>query len=69
MSIGLGLVLILIGLVLTMRVVTFDVAWVDEYRLGALLIIIGAIGVVLSLVVYGMRRRSTHVVERHNRVD
>lgn len=69
MSIGLGLILVLVGLVLSQRVVTFDVAWVDEYRLGVLLIVIGVIGVVLSVVMYAMRRRSTHVVERHNRVD
>ena len=64
MSIGLGIGLLLAGLVLALRIFTFDFTWVDEYRLGILLTIIGIVSIVLSLIMHSMRRRSTHVIER-----
>lgn len=62
MAIGTGIVLLLLGLILLTGVVNVDIPAVDDYQLGILLAIVGALALVLSLVV-GARRRST-VVER-----
>ena len=67
MSIGAGIGLLLAGLVLTLRIFTFDLTWVDEYRLGVLLTFLGIISLVLSLVLQMNRRRQTHIIERHPR--
>lgn len=65
MSIGAGIALLLAGLVLTLRIFTFDLTWVDEYRLGVLLTLLGVISLVLSVIIHTTRSRSTHVIERH----
>ena len=55
----------LAGLVLMLRIFTFDLTWVDEYRLGVLLTLLGVISLVLSTVIHTTRSRSTHIIERH----
>lgn len=65
MSIGAGIALLLAGLVLTLRIFTFDLTWVDEYRLGILLTMLGVVSLVLSVVMHATRSKSTHIIERH----
>ena len=67
MGIGLGIVLTLVGLILLMQVVNVDVPWVDDYRLGVLLVIVGVVELVL-VVIMNATRRSTTVVEHEREV-
>lgn len=66
MSISGGIALMVVGLIFSQRIVTWDIPHVDEYRLGVLLTILGAVAVVLSVIMYLSRRRTTHVIERRN---
>jgi hypothetical protein len=50
MNLGAGVALLLVGLVLAMRIFTFDFTWVDEYRLGILLVLGGIVSIALSLI-------------------
>ena len=68
MSIGVGVGLLLAGLVLALRIFTFDFTWVDEYRLGVLLTFVGIISIALSLVMHARSRR-THIIERQRPLD
>ena len=65
MGIGLGIVLLLAGLVLALEVVTYDLPYVDDYKLGVLLIVVGAATVGLALVWAGLRSRRASVEEHH----
>ena len=65
MGIGTGIALIAIGLVLVLGVVP-DIPHVNDVTLGWILLVVGALGLVLSLVINAQRRRSTHVVERYD---
>lgn len=67
MGIGFGIGMVLVGLVLVLRVVEVDIPYVDDYSLGILLIVLGIIGIVLTLMVWNRASRSTVVEER--RVD
>ena len=58
MGIGFGIGMVLVGL---------DIPYVDDYSLGILLIVLGIIGIVLTLMVWNRASRSTVVEER--RVD
>jgi hypothetical protein len=66
MNLGGGIVLLVIGLMFSQRIVTWDIPHVDEYRLGVLLTILGAVAVVLSMMVYLSHRRTTHVIDRRD---
>ncbi|MFL6156694.1 MAG: DUF6458 family protein [Marmoricola sp.] len=68
MYIGLGVVLLVLGLILSFDVITVDIKYVDEGALGAILIIGGIIAIVLSLVLTERYRRRT-VVEQRPVVD
>jgi hypothetical protein len=68
MSIGLGIALLLFGLILLLGVVNVDLPWVDDYRLGILLTILGVVALILTMVLGTSGRRSTHVVERERKV-
>jgi len=68
MSIGLGIALLLFGLILLLGVVDVDLPWVDDYRLGILLTILGVVALILTMVLGTSGRRSTHVVERERKV-
>jgi predicted tellurium resistance membrane protein TerC len=65
MGIGLGIVLLLVGLVLVLNVVNFDLNFVNDEKLGWLLIIVGVLAIVLVLVMNAQRSRTKHVEERH----
>ena len=67
MGIGLGIVLTLVGLILLMQVINVDVPWVDDHRLGVLLVIVGVVELVL-VVIMNATRRSTTVVEHEREV-
>lgn len=62
MRIGASLVVIAIGAILKFAV-TANVNGVDLGMIGVILMIIGAVGLVISLILMGMRRR-TDVVSR-----
>ena len=64
MGIGLGIVLVVIGLILVLGVVNFDISFVDDSALGWILLIVGLLAVVLALVINQQRSRTTHVEER-----
>ena len=64
MSIGLGIALLLFGLILLLGVVNVDLPWVDDYRLGILLTILGVVALILWMTLGTAGRRSTHVIER-----
>lgn len=68
MAIGTGIALLLFGLILLLNVVSVDLPWVDDYRLGVLLTILGVVALVLSMTIGTARRRSTHVIERNHEV-
>jgi uncharacterized membrane protein HdeD (DUF308 family) len=65
MTIGLGIVLIVAGLILVFDVVNWDTSTVDTGTLGWILLVAGALAIVISLIVNAQRSRSTHVVEEH----
>lgn len=64
MGIGTGIALLLFGLILVLRVVEIDLPWVDDYRLGVLLTILGVVALVLVMMLGASRRRATHVIDR-----
>ncbi len=67
MTIGAGITLIVLGLILLLGVIEVDIPYVDEYALGVLLTLAGIAGIVLSLTVWRSRfgdSRGTRVVER-----
>lgn len=63
MAIGLGIILLLLGLILVLDVIHFNLSFVDDHALGAIFIVVGILAIVLSLVVNGQRSRRTRVVE------
>ncbi len=68
MGIGLGIVFVVIGLILVLGVVQFDISFVDDVALGWILLIVGIAAIILALVMNNQRSRSTRVVEER-RVD
>ena len=62
MSIGAGITLIVLGLILLLGVVQVDIPYLDEYTLGVLLALAGIACIVLSLTVF-KRSRTTRVIE------
>lgn len=51
MYIGLGIVLLVLGLILTLDVITVDIPHVDDSALGWILVVAGVLAIVLSLVI------------------
>ena len=64
MGIGLGIVLVVIGLILVLGVVNFDISFVDDGALGWILLVVGILAIILALVINQQRSRTTHVEER-----
>ncbi len=76
MSIGAGITLIVLGLILLLGVVQVDIPFIDEHGLGVLLVLAGIVGLVLVFTwgrgrawgypstTYVERRPTTRVVER-----
>jgi chromate transport protein ChrA len=63
MSIGGGILLIVIGLVLILQVFP-DIPHVDDVTLGWILLVAGVVAVGLTLLMNQQRSRTTHVEER-----
>src|SRR4051794_18592553 len=63
MTIGGGIFLIVVGLVLIMQVFP-DIPRVDDSTLGWILLVVGVVAVALTLVINQQRTRTTHVEER-----
>jgi cell division protein FtsW (lipid II flippase) len=64
MGIGLGIVLVVIGLILVLGVINFDISFVDDAALGWILLVVGILAIILALVINQQRSRTTHVEER-----
>jgi cell division protein FtsW (lipid II flippase) len=64
MGIGLGIVFVVIGLILVLNVVQFDIGFVDDNALGWILLIVGILAIILALVLNQQRSRTKHVEER-----
>ncbi len=64
MGIGLGVVLLVIGLILVLNVVQFDLGFIDESGLGWILLIVGILAIILALVMNQQRSQTKHVEER-----
>jgi len=64
MGIGTGIVLIVIGLILVLGVINFDISFIDDAALGWILLIVGILGIILALVMNQQRSRTKHVEER-----
>ncbi len=65
MGIGLGIVMVLVGLILVLGVVNFDVSFIDDVALGWILLLVGVLAIILALVMNQQRSRTKHVDERH----
>jgi len=64
MGIGLGVVLLVIGLILVLNVVQFDLGFIDESGLGWILLIVGVLAIILALVMNQQRSQTKHTEER-----
>ena len=64
MGIGVGIVLLVIGLILVMGVINFDIGLVDDAALGWIFLIVGILAIVLALVMNKQRSQTRHVEER-----
>ena len=64
MGIGLGIILVILGLILVLDVVNFDLSFVNDHALGWILLIVGILAIVLALVMNAQRSRTKHVEER-----
>lgn len=63
MGIGLGIVFIVIGLILVLNVIQFDINFIDDQALGWILLVVGVLAIILALVINAQRSRSTRVEE------
>lgn len=64
MGIGVGIVLLVLGLILVLNVVSFDIGFVDDMALGWIFLIVGILAIVLALVMNKQRSETRHVEER-----
>ena len=64
MGIGLGIVLLVLGLILVLNVVQFDIGFIDDQGLGWIFLIVGVLAIVLALVMNQQRSRTKHVEGR-----
>jgi hypothetical protein len=64
MGIGLGVVLLVVGLILVLQVVQFDIGFVDDMALGWIFLVVGVLAIVLALVMNKQRSETRHVEER-----
>jgi hypothetical protein len=67
MAIGLGIILLLVGLVLVLDVVHYDVPYVADEQLGTLLVVLGVAAVVVSLIYSALVTRRSRVEPHHHR--
>jgi len=64
MGIGVGVVLLVLGLILVLDVIQFDINFIQDETLGWILLIVGILAIVLSLVMNAQRSRTRHVEDR-----
>ncbi|HET7356534.1 MAG TPA: DUF6458 family protein [Nocardioidaceae bacterium] len=64
MGIGLGIILVILGLILVLNVVDFNLSFVNDSALGWILLLVGVLAIVLALVMNAQRSRTKHVEER-----
>ena len=64
MTIGLGIVLLVAGLVLVTGAINLDMDFIEDQTLGVILILAGVLAIILALVVNHQRSRATYVEER-----
>jgi len=64
MGIGLGIILVILGLILVLNVVDFNLTFVNDSALGWILLLVGVLAIVLALVMNAQRSRTKHVEER-----
>lgn len=69
MYIGIGIVLLVVGLIISLDVVTADIPYVDDPALGLILIVGGVLAIVLSLVLAAAARRRDTVVHHDHDHD
>jgi uncharacterized protein DUF6458 len=65
MGIGVGIFLLVVGLILVLGVLP-DIPQVDDITLGWILVVVGALGIVLVLIMNAQRSRQTVVTERRD---
>ena len=69
MGIGVGILLLVIGLILTLDAVDLPAAVtdvVDAEVIGIICLVVGALAIVLALVMNQQRSRTTHIERRHD---
>lgn len=66
MGIGLGVVLTVLGLILVLGVVNYDIQYVEDATLGWILLAAGILAIVLALIMNAQRSRTRHVEERRS---
>lgn len=64
MGIGLGVILLVLGLILVLGVVQFDIQFIEDVALGWIFVIAGILAIVLALIMNKQRSESRHVEER-----
>lgn len=64
MGIGVGVVLLVLGLILVMGVINFDIGFVDDVALGWIFLVVGILAIILALVMNKQRSETKHVEER-----
>jgi uncharacterized membrane protein HdeD (DUF308 family) len=64
MGIGVGVVLLVLGLILVLNVIQFDISFIQDETLGWILLVAGILAIVLALMMNAQRSRSRHVEER-----
>ena len=64
MGIGLGITFVVIGLILVLHVIQFNIGFIDDAALGWILLIVGIAAIILALVMNQQRSRTKHVEER-----
>lgn len=62
MTIGLGILLIVVGLIFALDVINADTSAIDGHALGWILVLGGVLAIVLPLVIEQTRTRRTHTV-------
>ena len=68
MGIGVSIFLIAVGAILTFAT-NIDVSGFELRTVGIILMVVGAIGLLMTLLVWGPRRRSAAVVEERRVMD
>jgi uncharacterized integral membrane protein len=68
MGIGLGILLIVLGAILTWAV-EFDLEFLNDDALGVILLAAGALAIILALVMNAQRSRTKHTVEERRYGD